>query len=114
MPDGRSTRMLGWLAAIAAVGQGGLIIWASCTGGSVVTALVALAQVPWGLTTLTDLYLGLLLVGLWMYLLQRGARRAWPWWLGLFILGNFTTVVFLWWRCVRHRTLAGALLAHPE
>ena len=99
---------------MCAVAQLGLIIWSAATGGSVVSALLAMGSMPWGLTTLTDLGLGLTVIGLWITLLERSAWRALPWWVGLLLLGNLATALYVAWRCATHRSLSAALLAHPE
>lgn len=103
-------RLVGIGASMGVIGQLALVIWSMCTGGSVLTALLTMAQVPWGLTTLADLYLGLLLVALWIPLVENSARRAIPWWIGLFLLGNLATMAFVAWRCFTQTTLRAALL----
>ena len=110
----RPTLLVAVLAGICAAGQLGLIIWAAATGGSVVSALVAMGSAPWGLTTLTDLGLGLAISGLWITLLERSTWRAVLWWIALCLLGNLTTALFVAWRCATHRSLSAALLGHPE
>lgn len=107
-------RVVATIAVVSALGQGGLIVWASITGGSVMGAIAAMGGVPWELATLTDLGLGLAFVALWIALLERSTWRSIPWWLGLCLLGNFTTAVYLAWRCLTHRSLRSALLDHPE
>lgn len=102
------------VAGLSALCQSGLIVWASMTGGNVVTAMAAMGGVPWELTTLTDLGIGLALVAGWIALLQRSAWRSLPWWLGLCLLGNLAAALFVVWRCCTHSSLRSALLDHAE
>lgn len=106
----KSVHVVGVIAACATTAQLVLIGWSTATGGSVITALTTMAETPWGLTTIVDLYLGLLVVGLWISLLERSLWRAAPWWLGLFLLGNLTTAAYVAWRCFTRATLRDALL----
>jgi hypothetical protein len=65
----------------------------------------------WGLVTLADLYVGLLISGIWIALLE---RRWWPtvgWFVGLMCLGNLVTAVYFLQRMLRARALSAAFLS---
>lgn len=71
--------------------------------------LADVAGTLWGITTLVDLGAGLIFVAIWIALLERGPRAI-PWIIAIFLLGNFTTLVYLAVRCTRHQTLEGVFL----
>lgn len=60
----------------------------------VFTGLATVNSTPWGKVTLADLSLGLFLVAAWMVALN-GWKHAFPWLIGLLLLGNLATLVFL-------------------
>jgi hypothetical protein len=59
----------------------------------------AVADNPWGLVGLVDLYLGFVLFSVVMA--ATDGRRAWPWVLALFILGNVVSALWLVLRLAR-------------
>lgn len=63
--------------------------------------LAAVAGTLWGVTTLADLGVGLVVIAIWIALLERTPARSIPWIVALFLLGNFTTLVYLLVRCRR-------------
>lgn len=76
--------------------------------------LRVVASTWWGVVTLADLGAGLVFIALWIALLE---RRVWPtaaWIVGLFLLGNFTTLAYLLVRCFRYRTLREVVLGAPR
>jgi hypothetical protein len=79
-----------------AVAFAALIVWAIQTGdfwaeGSWLT------RNPWGIVSLTDLYLGFLVVAVFMYVIEPGSAR-WFWIIPLPFLGNVWTLIWLAWR----------------
>ncbi|MCA9280415.1 MAG: DUF1475 family protein [Phycisphaeraceae bacterium] len=74
-------------------------------------AMRDVAETRWGIVTLADLGAGLMFAALWISMLERRAWRATAWIVGLFLLGNFTTCLYLLVRCVKYRTLREAVLA---
>lgn len=73
-----------------------IIVWAIANGdfwseGSWLTSN------PWGIVSLTDLYLGFLVAAVFMYLLERPGNR-WFWIIPLPFLGNVWTLLWLAYR----------------
>jgi|GEM_PF-561130 len=71
----------------------GLIIWAA-RAENLWQTLLAMLRTRWGVVTLVDLLIGLLIFGTWIAALE---RRWWPtigWMIGLACLGNLVTVVY--------------------
>jgi len=78
--------------------------------GSVLAGLQRLLADPWGLVTLLDLSVGLLVIAAWIAVLEpRGAYAA-AWIIGLLLLGNVITLVFLLWRTRHARHFADLFL----
>lgn len=75
-----------------------------------IAGLRSVAGTWWGVTTLVDLGVGLAFVAGWMWMLE---RRSWArplWVIAVFLLGNFTTLVFLLLRCRRARSVREIVL----
>lgn len=87
----------------------GGIIWA-IPQEPLSTGLRRIVDQPWGLVTLVDLYLGLAVIGVWIFLVQRGLWRSLPWWIALACLGNLATLVFLMYRLVVSADVRDAFL----
>jgi hypothetical protein len=58
-------------------------------------ALIALAKQPWGAVTLMDLSSGLLVAAAWIAVREPERGLLPLWWLGLLLLGNMVTLVFV-------------------
>jgi hypothetical protein len=84
-------------------------VWASLEM-SLAAGLAAVASTRWGVVTLADLGAGLVVVSAWIALLERSAVRAVPWIIAMILLGNFTMLVYLLWRCRRATSLHDLLL----
>jgi hypothetical protein len=86
-----------------------LIFWAVKTGDFWEEG-AWLTSNPWGIVSLTDLYLGFLAVAIFMYVLEPG-RTRWFWIIPLPFLGNVWTLIWLAWRLpalinrLRHNSL---------
>lgn len=65
---------------------------------SVLTGLRRLLAEPWGVVTLLDLSVGLLFVAVWIAVIEPRPLYAALWIIGLALLGNVVTLVFLLWR----------------
>jgi len=72
---------------------------------SLAAGLRDVADTLWGVVTLADLGVGLVFGACWIAAVERSAARATPWIAGLFLLGNFTTLVYL----LARRSRAGSL-----
>jgi hypothetical protein len=72
---------------------------------SLLDGLAAVSGTLWGVTTLVDLAAGILFVATWIALLERSVARTAPWLVGLGLLGNFTTLVYVLVRCRGAATL---------
>jgi len=105
--------VLGGAAAVVAAVLTVGIVWSALTDGDVVTAMALIAARPWGLVTLVDLFAGLALTCLWAGWVE-GPRRAWPWWLAFFILGNAATALYVLWRCRRAPDLRSVIMGSRQ
>jgi len=76
----------------------------------VLAGLQRLLADPWGLVTLLDLSVGLLVIAAWIAVLESRPVCAAAWIVGLFLLGNVVTLVFLLWRTRRARQFADLFL----
>ena len=86
----------------------GLFVWAGMQS-SLWGELQSIVRLPWGLVTLIDLSVGLIVVALWIAVLE---RRWWPTagWIALLLcLGNLATVIYLLNRFRRSDSILGAL-----
>lgn len=84
------------------------MIVASSFQESLADGLRAIWSRRWGVTTLLDLYAGLLFVALWIGMLERRWTRTLAWTAGLMLLGNLATCLYVVWRswqCHSVRTL---------
>jgi predicted membrane-bound dolichyl-phosphate-mannose-protein mannosyltransferase len=78
----------------------------------VTAALAAMAADPWGLATLIDVYVGLLLVALWICCVERRNRFRLLWLLTLPVFGNVITLLVLLLR-LRHSEDLRSWLLRP-
>jgi len=76
--------------------------------------LADVASTWWGIVTLADLGAGLVVVAIWICCLERSAPRAIPWVVGLFLLGNFTTLIYLLYRARQSSSLRAMFLEPRE
>ena len=97
-------RVVGIAATVWAVVLVGLIVRSSMEM-SLGAGLRATVDTWWGVTTMVDLYAGLAVVAAWIVYRERSVARAAPWVLGLLLLGNLTTLVYLAWAAMRARTM---------
>lgn len=67
----------------------------------------------WGLTTLADLYVGLVFVGIWIRMIERRASVTAAWCVGLVLTGNLATMAYLLARSLRSGTVREAILGSP-
>lgn len=72
--------------------------------------LADVASTWWGITTLVDLGLGILIVLGWIWLIEQRWWARLGWTLAMFGLGNFTALIFLLVRCRRASSLREVVL----
>lgn len=87
-------RLIGIAAAIAVAALLALIVLSSLEM-SLAKGLAATVDTRWGITTMVDLYFGLLLIAGWIAYRERSALRSLAWLIGLCLLGNLTALVYL-------------------
>ncbi|MCC5785541.1 MAG: DUF1475 family protein [Phycisphaerales bacterium] len=76
--------------------------------------LRAVASTLWGVTTLADLYIGLLFIAVWIWFVERCRWPALVWTVALVFTGNFATAVYVLQRAIRKKTLAATLLPNDR
>lgn len=102
-------RMIGLFCA-AAILSLLVLIGVSSAEMSLAEGLRRLVETRWGITTLVDLYVGLLLVGVWIVIAERSFLRASPWIVALLLLGNLATAAYVLWRSLTSRSLEELVL----
>jgi hypothetical protein len=85
------------ISLAAALGIGALLalILFSSLQMPLAAGLRATVDTGWGVTTMVDLYLGLAVFAGWIAYRERSIPRAVAWGIGLCLLGNLTTLVYL-------------------
>lgn len=78
------------------------------------TSLQYLLADPWGLVTLIDLSIGLIVIAVWIALLEPRPLCAAGWIIALFLLGNVVTLVFLLYRTRYARSFAELFLPYRQ
>ncbi len=76
--------------------------------------LRAVASTLWGVTTLVDLYIGLIFIAVWIWFVERGRWPALVWTVALVFTGNFATAVYILQRALRKKTVAATLLPNEK
>lgn len=82
----------------------GLIV-ASSLEMSLLSGLKATVDTRWGVTTMVDLYLGLLAVAVWIAWREGGVVKPLAWLAGLCLLGNLTLLVYIFIASLRARSV---------
>lgn len=104
-----STRWIAGIAGLASLVMIGLIV-ASSLQMNIGAGLRATVDTLWGVTTLVDLYVGLLLAGVWIVWRERGGAAAWAWVAALALLGNLGLAVYVLIAALRARDARSLLL----
>ncbi|MEM6850244.1 MAG: hypothetical protein AAF527_00890 [Pseudomonadota bacterium] len=94
------------IAAVLGIALTAAIVWASFAGEPLFTEGAAILEMPWGVVTLADLYVGFILSATIIFLAERDKRVAALWTLPIFFLGNVWTAL---WLVVRAKSLAARL-----
>ena len=69
----------------------------------------AILGLAWGRVTLIDLYVGLILFGLWVLIRERSWVVA-PWFVAFLLLGNLATAVYAFWASLRSDSMEELLI----
>ncbi|MEQ8821980.1 MAG: hypothetical protein RLY93_17230 [Sumerlaeia bacterium] len=96
-----------------AAGFTGSIVWASAES-DVLAGFGALLDYRWGWVATIDLYLGFLFVIAWIGAIERPRWTVPIWALGLLLLGNLVTLIYLAMRLWRSPDVRTALLGGGE
>ncbi len=85
------------VSVVAAVGIAVLLVLivSSSFEMSLGRGLAATVDTRWGVTTMVDLYFGLLLIAGWIAHRERSVPRTLAWLVGLCLLGNLPALVYL-------------------
>ncbi|MEP0521514.1 MAG: DUF1475 family protein [Hyphomicrobiales bacterium] len=86
--------MMRLVAGLLGVALTVLIVWAIAVG-DFGAAGDFLLQKPWGVVTLTDLYIGFILSAAVIYIVETNKITAVIWLLPIFVLGNVVTAAWL-------------------
>lgn len=89
------------LIALFAVMLGSLVHAAMSVG--ILEEGRVLMEYVWFRATLIDLYLGLILAGIWAFYRERSRLVAALWFLSFLLLGNLTVVLYAWVQLMRVR-----------
>lgn len=95
------------LTLAAALGIFALLVLITLSSAqmSLMAGLRATVDTLWGVTTLVDLYLGLIAVAGWIAFRERNVPRTLAWFIGLCLLGNLVTLVYLLIASLRARSI---------
>lgn len=96
-----------WISLAAALGIAALLtlIAFSSVQMPLMAGLRAIVDTRWGVTTMVDLYLGLAVVAGWIAHRERNMPRTLAWLVGLCLLGNLVTLVYLLIASLRARSV---------
>lgn len=102
------------LGIAMAVIMAGIIVWAG-SQSSITDDFGVISDRPWGIVSLIDLYLGLVLAGAWVVYREKGAFARMGWLLSFLVLGNLAVGIYV---AIAARQAvaagdAGVLLAGP-
>lgn len=93
--------LIGLAAALVA-----LILWAAANA-SFGASFAAISADPWGLVTLADLYLGFVVAGVIVALVEKPLAAA-LWFVGFLVLGNVLVALWLAFRLPKIAAALGA------
>jgi hypothetical protein len=109
----QSVILVRWLSAGFALVLLAGIIWAS-SATSVLTGLEHLAADRWGIVTLLDIYAGVVVVAAWIWACERRVTSWLPWVVAMLCLGHLVSLVYLFVRAMRARTLAQVFMQSEQ
>lgn len=90
-------RMPGAMTAVACIGLLAMVtgIGFGAINGHLVQEFAAMMDMPWGMVTVIDLYVGLGLVAAWVWWRERNALVAIAWSVSLVFGGNIVTCLYV-------------------
>ena len=97
-------RLISFAAALGTAALLVLIVMSSMEM-SLAAGLLATVDTGWGVTTMADLYLGLFVMTGWIAHRERSFPRTLAWFVGLCLLGNLTTLVYLFIASLRAKSV---------
>ena len=97
-------RLISFAAALGIAALLVLIVMSSMEM-SLAAGLLATVDTGWGVTTMADLYLGLFVMTGWIAHRERSFPRTLAWFVGLCLLGNLTTLVYLFIASLRAKSV---------
>lgn len=89
-----------------------IAIGSGMASGGFVDGLRVVAGDPWGVVTLVDLGVGLVIFAVWIGWRERSIGRAVPWWIALALTGNLAAGVYLVVAARRAANAEDLLLGH--
>lgn len=86
-----------FVSLAAAVGIATLLVFIvySSLEMPLIAGLQATVDTRWGVTTMADLYVGLLVIAGWIAYRERSIPRTLAWVVGLCLLGNLVTLIYV-------------------
>jgi len=93
------------LAAVLGICSLLVLILVSSLQMPLVAGLKATVDTRWGITTMVDLYLGMMVVAGWIAYRERSIPRTLAWCVGLCLLGNLIALVYLLIASLRARSI---------
>ena len=106
----RATHLVGFVSIAIAIGLVGAIVASSMEMG-IVGGIASIVSTRWGVTTLIDAYIGLVIAGAWIASLERRARTGAIWFIALMLTGNLATLAYVAMRAFRARTVREIFIA---
>ena len=97
-------RLISFAAALGIAALLVLIVMSSMEM-SLAAGMLASVDTGWGVTTMVDLYLGLFVMTGWIAHRERSVPRTLAWFVGLCLLGNLTTLVYLFIASLRAKSV---------
>ena len=82
------------VAATGAIAMVSALVWGS-TRGELSAEFATLLAMPWGLGTLVEVYVGLLLFGAWVWTREQRSFVALAWLVAIGVLGNIVSCLYV-------------------
>ena len=109
----RTTHVISLAAAAGIAALLALIVYSSLEM-PLMAGLRATVDTRWGVTTMVDLYLGMIVFAAWIGHRERSLPRTLAWVVGLCLLGNLVTLVYLLMASLRASSVEDLLRPVPR